>query len=179
MRIAILLLLLCFTAVLSLGQSIPAIKARALDGTEIILPSPGSQKILVFIVGFTRKSGEVCKVWGKKIASDYHDDGRLAYFSLPVLESAPSLLRPMIVHGIRKGLPAEEWHHFVPIFSNEAEWKRLVGFSGPDDAYIVVTAQDGQIYWQAHSPYSENAYADLKKSVTTLKSRSPGTQPSN
>jgi len=45
-----LLLLFSFTATLTSAQSIPAIKAKALDNSEITLPSPGSQQF--------RSSGE-------------------------------------------------------------------------------------------------------------------------
>ena len=101
--------LLCFTAALCSAQSIPAIKAvRALDNSEIILPYPGSRQFLILIVGFSQKSGKLCEVWSEKISADYHADTRIAYFSLPVLQSAPSLVRPMIVYGMRKGVPAQE-----------------------------------------------------------------------
>src|SRR5215471_12701030 len=60
-----LLLLFFFTAILSSAQSIPAIKAKALDNSEITLPSPGSQQFLILIVGFSQKSGKLCEVWGR------------------------------------------------------------------------------------------------------------------
>ena len=97
-----LLPLLCFTAALSSAQSIPAIKAKALDNSEIVLPDPGSRQFLILILGFSQKGGKLCQVWSKKISADYHADTRIAYFSLPVLQSAPSLVRPIIVYGMRK-----------------------------------------------------------------------------
>jgi hypothetical protein len=172
MKLLKLLPLFCFTAALSSAQSIPAIKAKALDNSEIILPTPGSQQILIFIVGFSQKSGKLCEVWSKKISADYHADARIAYFSLPILQGAPSLVRPLIVFGIRKGLPAEERRRFVPIYSNESDWKKLVNFSTPDDAYLIVAAPDGHLLWQAHGSYSDAVYADLKKSVAALLEKS-------
>jgi len=131
MKLLKLFALFCFTAALTSAQSIPAIKAKALDNSEIILPNPGSQQLLILIVGFSQKSGKLCEVWSRKISADYHSDARIAYFSLPILQSAPSLVRPLIVYGIRKGLPAEERRRFVPIYSNESDWKKLVNFSAP------------------------------------------------
>jgi hypothetical protein len=168
MRLLKLVLFFSFTIALSFAQSIPAINAKALDNSEIILPSPGSQQLLILIVGFSRKSGKPCEVWSKKISADYHDDARVAHFSLPVLQSAPSLVRPMIVYGMRKGVPAEELHHFVPLYSNESDWKKLVNFSAPDDAYLIVATPDGHPFWQAHGTYSDTLYADLQQSVATL-----------
>ena len=61
-----LLLVVFFTATLTFAQSIPTIKAKALDNSEITLPSPGSQQFLILIVGFSQKSGKLCEVWGKQ-----------------------------------------------------------------------------------------------------------------
>lgn len=179
MRLLKLVLFFLVAVALSSAQSIPAIKAKALDNSEIILPSPGSQQFLILIVGFTRKSGKLCEVWSKKIAADYNTDTRIAYFSLPVLQSAPSLVRPMIVYGMRKGVPAQELHHFVPLYSDESDWKKLVNFSTPDDAYLIVATPDGHLIWQTHGPYSDAMYADLQKSVATLLEKSSTSSPEN
>ena len=178
MKLLKLLLLFSFTATVSSAQSIPAIKAKALDNSEITLPSPGNQQFLILIVGFSQKSGKLCEVWGKQISADYHTDARIAYFSLPVLQSAPSV-RPLIVHGMRKDVPAQELRRFVPLYSNESDWKKLVNFSVPDDAYLIVATPDGHPVWQAHGPYSDAIYAGLKKSVTTLLEKSSTPTPNN
>lgn len=172
MRLLNLVLTFFLIAALSSAQSIPGIKAKALDNSEIILPSPGSQQFLILILGFSQKSGKLCEVWSKKISNDYHADTRIAYFSLPVLQGAPSLVRPMIVYGMRKGVPTQELRRFVPIYSNESDWKKLVNFSAPDDAYLIVATPDGRAVWQAHGSYSDASYADLQKSVATFLEKS-------
>ena len=179
MRLLKLAVLFFVTAALSSAQSIPAIKAKALDNSEIILPSPGSHQFLILIVGFSQKSGKLCEVWSKKISADFHADTRIAYFSLPVLQSAPSLVRPMIVYGMRKGVPAQELRRFVPLYSNESDWKKLVNFSTPDDAYLIVAMPDGHLAWRAHGPYSDAIYSDLQKSVANLLQTPSGASPEN
>lgn len=168
MKLFKILLPVLLTPALVYAQSIPAIRAKALDNSEIALPNPGRQELLILVVGFSKKSGELCQVWGKKISADYRADGRISYFVVPVLQSAPSLVRPMILYGMRKDVPAEELRRFVPLYSNEFDWKKLVNFSAPDDAYLIVATHDGHPVWQAHGPYSDAIYADLKKSVATL-----------
>jgi len=84
----------------------------------------------------------------------------------------------MILDGMRKSVPAQELPHFAPLYSNESEWKKLVDFSVPDDAYLIVATPDGHPVWQAHGRYSDAIYADLKKSVASLleKSSTPSTK---
>jgi len=172
-------LLFLFTAALSSAQSIPTVKAKALDNTEITLPNVNSQQVLILIVGFSRKSGELCKVWGRKISADYHADARIAYFTIPVLQDAPSLVRPMILHGMRKDVPAQELSHFIPVYSYESDWKKVVNFSTPDDAYLIVATPDGHPVWQAHGPYSDATYTDLQKSVVILFEKSSSASAKN
>lgn len=115
------LMFLLLVPLASFAQSIPAVKAKALDNSEITLPNPGGRQALILIVGFTHKSGDQSKVWAKKVAADYDADAHVGYFILPVLQSAPSLVRPMILHGMRKDLPDERLPHFVPLYSNESD----------------------------------------------------------
>jgi len=161
-------LVLLFTSAHSSAQSIPAFKARALDDSEITLPDSSSQQTLILIVGFSRKSSELCRVWGKKIAADYHADSSIRYFIVPVLQRAPSLVRPMILRGMRKSVSAHDLPHFVPLYSNESDWKKAVNYSAPDDAYLIVAAPDGRTVWLAHGAYSDAVYRDLRKSVAAL-----------
>jgi len=172
MKLLKILLPVLLTPGLCSAQSIPAIKAKALDNSEVALPNPESRQVLILVVGFSKKSGELCQVWDKNISAEYHADGRVSYFVVPVLQSAPSFVRPMILHGMRKGVPAQELPHFVPLYSNESEWKKLVSVSAPDDAYLIVATPDGHSVWQSHGPYSEAIYSELKKSVATLLEKS-------
>jgi hypothetical protein len=148
------------------AQSIPAFKAKALDNSEVSLPAPGGQQILILVVGFSHKGGDLCQVWDKKLSADFHADSRVGYFILPVLQSAPSLVRPMILHGMRKDVPADELSHYLPLYAKEDEWKKLVSMSSPDDPYLIVATSDGHVVWQGHGAYSDDVYAELKKSIS-------------
>ena len=85
----------------------------------------------------------------------------------------------MILRGMRKDTPSDELSHYVPVFSNESDWKKLVSFSAPDDAYLVVAAGDGLSVWQGHGAYADGTYADLKKSIAALLEKSGGASPQN
>ena len=86
---------------------------------------------------------------------------------------------PLIVRGMRKGVPAKECAHFAPLYSNESDWKKFVNFSTPDDAYLVVAAPAGHSLWQVHGPYSDATYSDFKKTVATLLVESSIRSPKN
>lgn len=159
--------LLGFFASLLAAQSIPPIKAKALDDSEVTLPNPQKPQVLVLVVGFSKKSGDNCKPWGRKLQEEYKGESRVATYTLPVLQGAPSFIRPMILRGMRKDASAETQARMVPLYTGEEEWKKLVMFSAPDDPYLVVTAPDGHVVWQSHGAYSDALLAELKKNVGT------------
>ncbi|MGB9431309.1 MAG: hypothetical protein WBQ89_03620 [Candidatus Acidiferrum sp.] len=164
----LLAILICMLAVPSQAQTIPPVKALALDDTEVILPKPGGQQLLILVLGFSHKSGDACRVWAKRVASDYTSDPLATYYQLAELQSAPSMVRGLILHGMRKDVPAPQHSHFVPLFDHEVEWKKAVNFSALDDPYILIAAPDGHILWQTHGPVSDSAYADFKSAVAKI-----------
>lgn len=155
------------------AQLIPPVKAKALDDSEVMLPKPGGQQFLILVVGFSHKSGENCTPWDKRIAADYGSDSHITYYQLPILAGAPSLVRPMILHGMRKDVPASLHPHFVPVYDHEEDWKKLVNFSGADDAYILLASPDGHLLWQTHGTVSDAAYEELRSNVSRLATANP------
>jgi hypothetical protein len=164
--ITLLLCLIC--AAPAPTQTIPTVKAKAIDDSDVTLPNPASQQILILIVGFSKKSGEICQLWTKRISHEMLEDPRVDYYQIAHLEGAPKLMRPVILHGMRGALTPQEQSHFIPLYDHVDVWKTLVNFTAPDDAYLIVADPAGHIVWQVHGVFSESIYADLKKTVTSL-----------
>ncbi len=165
-----LAVILCFfaCAVPVSAQTIPSVKAKALDDSEVTLPKPSAQQVEILILGFSKKSGDVCLPWGKRISAELLLDPRVNYYQMPHLEGVPRMVKPMILHGMRGDLTPQQQTHFVPLYDKQDEWKKLVNFSAPDDAYIVLADPEGRVFWQAHGQFSESTYVDLKKAVASL-----------
>jgi hypothetical protein len=159
------------------AQTIPPVNSMALDDSAIILPDPSNQKPLILVIGFSRKSGEVCVPWGKRLAADFQGDSRIAYYQIPVLEGAPSMIRPMIVRGMRKNTEPTQLAHMVPIYNHEDDWKKAVAFSNPDDAYIVLADAHGVAIWQTHGAFTDSAYSELKSTLSRLRAKSTSSAP--
>jgi hypothetical protein len=155
------------------ATTIPPVKSKTLDDAEVILPKAGGQQPLVLLIGFSHKSAESCAPWDKRLVADFHADPRVSYYQIPVLQDAPSFVRPMILRGMRKDKPPADLAHTLPVYDHEADWKKLVGFSGADDAYVVVTDPQGHIVWHTHGAMNEPAYGQLKSAVAKLLANSP------
>jgi hypothetical protein len=166
-------LLLVSGAISTFAQSIPTIRAKALDGTEVMLPEPGSSKALVLVTGFSHKSADEIEVWGKHLSADLQASTSVAWYEIPNLAGVPGLVKPMILHGMKKEVPESDHSRFVPIYDNKTAWEKLVSFSAPDDPYLIVAAPDGRVIWTGHGPYSDQAYAELKSSLARLAENTP------
>ena len=161
----LLLILIAAVAGRSCGQSIPPINAKALDDSQVMLPKTGSNQMLILVLGFSHKSGDYCEPWDKRLAAEFRTDAHVEYYQLPVLAGAPSFVRPMILKGMRKGVAPAEQARFVPIYDHEAEWKKLVNFSAPDDPYVLLARPDGTVVWQNHGAFSKALYGELKNAI--------------
>ena len=174
-RIFPLIAFLCLlSAYPAASQTIPALKAKALDDSDVSLPKPSAQQVDILIIGFSKKSGALCQPWAKHVSTELLLDPRVNYYQIAHLEGVPSLIKPMILHGMRNDMNSAQQAHMVPVYEKQDEWKKLVNFSAPDDAYIVLTDPNGRVFWQFHGPFSDSAYGELKKALSNLLQKSPG-----
>ena len=67
MKVRYGLLLLCMWSRVGHAQSLPTLRGRSLAGAAVSLPIDLQGKIGIFVVGFSKQSGESGKVWGKAI----------------------------------------------------------------------------------------------------------------
>lgn len=148
---------------------IPATHGTSLAGTQVTLPDDLRGKVGVLVLGFSKSSGDVCKGWGQRLATNYGDSHDVAYYQLPVLASAPKLIRGVVVRSIKSGVPEAEQPHFLPVFTGEDEWRRLAKYANSNDAYVLVIDGEGRIRWQTSGKVSDAGFAALKQQVDALR----------
>jgi hypothetical protein len=156
------------------AQNVPATTAKALDGSAVVLPKPASQKPLLVIVGFSRKSGGDFKEWNQRALLPYLTDPHIDYYELAELQGAPSLVRSMIVHGMRRDVPEAQHSHFAPLTAGEDEWKKTVSYSASKDTYLILAEPSGHVVWQTSGVPDDAKVAALKQALAKV---IPATQP--
>jgi len=162
---AMTLVLLLFLTAIALGQSIPVVNAESLNGKPISFPKDFAGKTAILVIGFSRGGGAQCGPFARKLAKEPNiRDGSVAIYQIAMLASAPRVIRPMILHGMRGGMPKEEQDRFLPLFHDEAQWKQVSGFSksGENDAYLILVSSDGTVRWTTHGQYSDGLYLEFK-----------------
>ena len=155
----------------SQSSRIPVAHGTTFAGTQVTLPDDLRGRVGVLVLGFSKSSGDVCKGWGQRLASSYQTSSGVMYYQMPVLESVPKLIRGMVVKSIKSGVPESEQVHFMPMFSDEAAWRKIVRYANADDAYVLVIDGDGKVRWQTSGKVTDAGFVALKEHVDALRMR--------
>jgi hypothetical protein len=150
------------------GPHIPSVHGTTFSNGKVDLPEALHGKVGILIVGFTQNSRESVTVWGKKLAADFYDSSKVAYYELPMLAAVPKMLRGMVAGSIRSTVSDRGRPHVLPITENEPVWRSLVHYSDPDTPYILVVDEHGTVRWQAQGPATDATYTAMKQQVDTL-----------
>jgi ATP10 protein len=163
--------MLSFYAVDARSESLPRLEGETLSKKPIVLPDEAHAKIALLVIGFSKKGGQATGVWERQFKNDFGSDQRYAVYPVAVLEDVPRFVRGMVTSGIRSGSPPGERDHFVTLFHGEQDLKRLVTYSAPDDAYILLLDPTGEIRWRGHGLFNDKDYAALKNVAKQLAAR--------
>lgn len=148
--------ILLFLALISLdAQTLPTFAAETLSGRKVSMPALTSGHMSLLVIGFTHASGTPCTEWAKRLETEFKTSSILERYSVIFLEDAPKLVRGMAIHGIKSGVPKENYDHFLIVTEHEKEVKAAVHFQTPDDPYLVLLGPDGAIRWTSHGAVSD------------------------
>ncbi len=150
---------------LSRAQQIPATQAKTIAGSSVSFPDAASSKPLLFVVGFSHQSSGPCQAWDKRLAPLYLDDARILYYEAADFQGVPSLIMKMILHGMKKEIPANEHSRFVLLDANEDQWKSAAKYSAPNEPYVLLATPAGHIVWQTHGAVTDDQFAALQAAI--------------
>lgn len=173
--IALVMIVVASTPALAQSTRIPETHGTTFSGAQVTLPDDLHGRIGVLVLGFSKSSGDLCKGWGQRLASSYHDSHDVTYYQMPVLESVPKLIRGMVMKSMKSGVPEAEQAHFMPVFSGESDWQKVVRYSNADDAYILVVDGQGNVRWQTSGKVTDAGFEALKQQVEAPRSKAATT----
>jgi hypothetical protein len=164
------LALIVVTTLSCIAQAVPSGQVETLSGRKLTLPDAIRGQVSIFIVGFSRSSKDQTSEWGKNLKLLTTADRNLKVHQVVELQGAPRIFRGMIVSGIRKSVPSDRYDDFFVVTDNEDGWKQWVGFSAPDDAYVVLADKSAQQVWKTHGAFNQTLLAELRTRATALES---------
>jgi ATP synthase subunit 10 len=166
-RCALLGAAICIVVPFSRAQQIPTTQAKAIDGSSVGFPDAANGKPLLLVIGFSHQSSDPCRAWDKRLSPLYLNSSRILYYQAADLQGVPSLITKMILHGMRKEIPANEHSRFILLQANENEWKSVAKFSAPYEPYILLANPAGHIVWQTHGAVTDEQFDALQAAIRT------------
>jgi len=151
------------------AQSIPRTEAETLAGKKVVLPDAFGGRPAILVIGFSRSGGDSAGRWTKQLRQELAEEKSLCLFSVAELQDAPKLARGLIRHGMRGGVPQNEYDSFVLLYQDEDLWKKLAEFSDTNDAYVLLVDSAATVRWRAHGKGpDEQTVSTLKKEIAEL-----------
>jgi hypothetical protein len=148
-------------APLSVGQRMPPLKGDLLSGKPGVLPDIAGGQTTLVILGFSYDSRHQVDAWAEKFRARFGAAKDVTLYEVPMMGSAARLGRWFIDSGMRKNTPPELLNRVMTVYGSNDEWKALVGYSAPDDAYLVLIDRQGIVRWLAHGPVNEARLQEL------------------
>ena len=106
----------------TIGSEPPKLHGNTLDGTGIVIPDACRGKVTLLLLGFSKNGGQLTLAWRTPLLADFPPDPRLTYYTVALLERAPSLLRGMIRAGMRRSTALADRAHVLTAMVDEAAW---------------------------------------------------------
>jgi hypothetical protein len=154
------------------AERIPTVRGTSLTNVPVTLPESLKGHVGVLVIGFSRGSRDGVSGWGRRLEADYQSSPAVVYYELPVLASAPGMIRGLIVRSMKSSIPEGAQSRFVPVLDHEAEWRAVAHYEKPDDPYVLVVDGQGEVVWRTEGQATDAAYAALKQQVEVLKVKS-------
>jgi hypothetical protein len=151
------------------GGMLPRLRGELLSGRAIVLPDSTRGIPGLLLLGFTYDSRHDVEAWAARFRRDFGSDPAIACYEIPVIGGAGRLARPFINSGMRRGTPRELHDRVITVYGRAGEWKRHVGFSAPDVAYLLLVDRGGRVVWRAQGPFGEAGYDTLSQRVRGLR----------
>lgn len=149
---------------LRIGDPVPAIEGRTLDGRQVVVPGP-QHRPAVLLMGFVKDSREDVKRWAESVRVVWQADSSFDFYEMPMVGSGGRLFAGMITGSMRNSTAPAMQAHMLPLFRDAGLWQKRLGIEHPQATVLVVVGRDGKLAWQGSGPFAEAAWKSLDTAI--------------
>jgi hypothetical protein len=153
---------------LQVGDALPTLGGQTVSGAAAELPHSESCSASVLVFSFSRSGGLDARLWNERLEKDFGAFSEVSRCTVIMLESVPKLFRGAALSNIKSNIPKPLWGKTILVFKDEALWKSRLGFSTDNHCYVAALDKGGRIVWIGTGPFTDNAYAGLRRAVMGL-----------
>ena len=145
----------------------PKLRGQTLDGKSITLPDDAAGKVILLVLGASRKGGERTGPWKDHFIADFGTNPHVTYYIAALLERVPAPFRGVIRSGMRGGTPEIARSHVLTSASDEDAWKNYLNMHDDSLPGVLLLDESGHVLWSHLGVFSPNEYAELKTAAAT------------
>lgn len=146
----------------TVGQALPAIGGRNLNGEEVSLPGALAGRPAVVILGFSPLAAADDEAWARRLAG-----GRVPVYLVVVVEG-PRFLSP-VIEGMLKSQADPRLYPFALIrFDPKKAERRRFGLIHDRKALVLLVDGDGLIRFESDAGFSEAEAGRLEATAASL-----------
>jgi hypothetical protein len=144
------------------GQELPELKDRALDGEMVTLPNDARGYVTLVAFGFKRESQYDIDDWLAAAPREFEDPRRFRTYEIPMMGNGlVKLLRGSINGGMRSATPVARRRFVVPFYGDINAYARRLGMSDRGAVYILLLDKQGIVRWWAKGKVTREKSAEL------------------
>lgn len=148
------------------NKAFPELKAKTLEGKEIIFPTDTKDKATIICVAFKDETQPMADGWTKDIMANYNDS-TIHYFEVPMLKNSLKMMRKMIDGGMRKKIDISLHNNVATYYGDLSQYKKELLMADDNTCYIFLLDKSGNIQFttsgSANTDQLTLLYAKLKE----------------
>jgi hypothetical protein len=140
---------------------------QTLDGKPIVLPDDAAGKVMLLVLGASKKGGEQTGPWKDHFLSDFGANPHATYYVGALLQRVPVPFRAAIRAGMRGGTPDAARSHVLTSASDEDTWKNYLSMHNDSLPGVLLLDASGHVLWSYVGVFDPREYDNLKRAVGT------------
>lgn len=148
------------------GEPFPRVVAKALDGTEVVLPDAALGAPCVLLIGYRQNSQFDLDRWLLGLSES---QTKVRAYEVPTLPGMlPGMFSGFIDGGMRRGIPQEDWGSVVTVYGDA---DKICAFTGNEDGLpgrVLLLDAAGRVAFFHDRGYSIGALQKLQQALAQL-----------
>jgi hypothetical protein len=153
------------------GSEPPKLRGQTLDGNAIILPDAAAGKVMLLVVGASKKAGERTAMWKDHFVADFGSTPNATYYVAALLQAAPAPFRGIIRSGMRSGTPPAAQAHILTSTSDNDTWKEYLNIRDDSLPAVLLLDASGHARWSYNGLFDPSRYQSLKEVTEAILQR--------
>jgi hypothetical protein len=127
----------------TVGSESPKLRGQTLDGKTIVLPDAAAGKVMLLVLGASKKAGERAGTWKDHFVADFGSNPETTCYVAALLQGVPAPFRGIIRSGMRGGTPLAAQAHTLTSTSDNDAWRSYLNVR--DDSLPAVLLVDSTV----------------------------------